>query len=298
MATITTYVDTVLSSFEDLTVTEKGIADEDISDKASADETPAHKLTTDMSAVDKSTLELAQRVWDLPRELFDIIKSYTFVVPTDQIIPTTKHLKPPPVTQVSRETRRPLIRQYYNDNIFLPCVWSSSHARLLQKWISSVPFRLSNLHARFSVRWWLDREKCEAIENILHRIRRKAPLGVFSTHANVGVWGVTKEDYALIEGILDPRADEKLLLDIRHCNHSLKEEEEGLMCLCRWESGSLCRRNVGRGCLCRAYQDLRIMLYLTPRRTMLDYFLEFSHVPRPLATTGVPGRNVQASSTT
>lgn len=71
--------------------------------------------------------DLAQRVQDLPAELYDMVLEYTFTAGRERIEITPAY-KPPPQLQVSRTTRDLFAKHYYTRARFFAPVWKTIKA--------------------------------------------------------------------------------------------------------------------------------------------------------------------------
>lgn len=87
------------------------------------------------------------RLFDLPRELRDMI--YGFAMVDHKLTPINQELKPPPLTQVSRQTREETLPIYWQKNQFAFTIGPLESPNLLGQWLRETKdLRSRYLHPR------------------------------------------------------------------------------------------------------------------------------------------------------
>lgn len=79
--------------------------------------------------------DLAQRVQNLPAELYDMVLEYTFTADEERIEITLAY-KPPAQLQVSRATRELFAQDYYTTTRFVVPVWA--HPMVVDRFVTSL----------------------------------------------------------------------------------------------------------------------------------------------------------------
>ena len=88
--------------------------------------------------------DLAQRVQDLPAELYDMVLEYTFAADEDRIVITDSY-KPSKLLHVNRATRDLFAKNYYICTRFFIPVWE--HLRTIDRFVTSLSIDHVNLLA-------------------------------------------------------------------------------------------------------------------------------------------------------